>query len=338
MPDYEAVPRETHLLNYILELDARGYSRNEITYDLYKEKGIHTSTDRVRHALDYARTVRNAIADKPIPVRMPYYDKYASIIKGDEVIAKNSSLLSSVMEMSKRKILVLADLHVPFTDEDKLQRAVELNRSADICVLAGDVLDQYGCSRWRKKIDVPHEQEIDGGVRLLEYLSETFKVVLILRGNHDERPIKKIRDSIPSDLLYLVDSEGPLGRITRPFSNVWYHDNWYLQVGDAVFTHAEISSAVEGKSATMTTEFFLHKGWMKRLGMDNIRVVVQAHTHQVSAMYREDLKMLESGCMAKTMDYTLDASGRMRPPQNGCVSVVQNNGLSDFNQTREYLL
>lgn len=338
MSEYQYVPRSPEVLNFLLELEARGLTRTEMAYELYTDLGIQTTTDRVRHALDAAKRQRTFIADKPIPVRMPYYEKYEKYIKGDEAVEKNASLLSSIMSKPRRKILALSDLHVPFTDEAKLQKAIELNRGADICVLGGDVLDQYGCSRWRKKEDIPHEQEIDGGVRLLEYLSETFPVVLILRGNHDERPIKKIRDSIPADLLYLVDTSGPLGFITRPFSNVWYHDNWYLQIGDAIFTHAELSSAVEGKPATMTADFFIHKGWMKRLGLDNIRVVVQAHTHQVSAMYREDLKMMECGCLAKTMEYTIESSARMRPPQNGCVCVIQNGGISDFNVTREYIL
>ena len=330
--------QEPEILRKLLEMDARGYSQSDMVDELFSEMGLRTTRDRLKNGLAFARANAKGIADNPAPDYMPNFNRFVDpITKELRVIEKDTALLESMLQKTKRKIAVFSDIHVPFTDEDKFQKAVELNRAADILVIAGDVLDMYGCSRHRKQTDLPHTQELDMGMRLIAYLAETFPVIIVLPGNHDRRALKKAQDVLPAELLYLFTDE-PLKTLTAPFSNVFYHDDWYLQIGDAVFTHAEISSTIEGRPAVKVAEWFLVKGWKSRLGLADIRVVVQAHTHQVNTVYREGLKMIECGCLAQPMEYTMDSRAVMRPPLNGCVSIVQYNGQSDFNQTREYLL
>jgi len=330
--------QEPEILRKLLELDARGYSQTDMVDEVFSEFGLRTTRDRLKNGLAFARLEAKNLADVPPPDYMPNFNRFVDPNTGELMaVAKNSALLEGIMQRTKRKIAVFSDIHVPFTDEEKLQKAVELNRAADILIIAGDVLDMYGCSRHRKQTDLPHTQELDMGMRLMAYLAETFPVVIVLPGNHDRRALKKIQDLLPPELFYLFTGE-PVETLTRPFPNVFYHDNWYLQVGDAIFTHAEISSIIEGRPAVKVAEWFLLKGWKQRLGLDDIRVVVQAHTHQVNCVYREGLKMIECGCLAKPMEYTMDSRAVMRPPLNGCVSIIQYNGQSDFNQTREYLL
>jgi predicted phosphodiesterase len=330
------------LLKRLIELDTRGYSAPEIGLIIYKQYPdlilASPTRDQVKNALVYAKQRLPFLDKKFIPDTMPYYNKYIKQIRGDDVVAKNTALLSDTLSSQRRKILVIADIHVPFTDEGKLQKAVDLHRSADIVVIAGDVMDMYGCSRHRKRMSVPHELEVDRTVRFLEYISETFPMTVVLPGNHDKRPMKKIQDVVPPELFYLFEDNDTLSLLTRPFSNIMFHNDWFYQIGDAVFTHAERSSSIEGRPAVLTADFFLVKGWAKRLKMDPIRVVVQAHTHQVSSVYREDLKMMECGCLAQVMEYTTDSSAVMRPPMNGCVSLMQYNGLTDFNESREWVL
>lgn len=335
------------LLAKLLELDARGFTQDEIAKQIFIDRLDGDYADvvseiptrgQIKNAVEYAKQKANFLSDKIVPDRLPYYNKYRSRIEGAESIAKDTTLLSSIIEKKKRTILGIADIHVPFTDETKLQKAVELNRSADLVVIAGDTMDQYSCSRWRKRKYVPLDIELDQTIRVLEYLSETFPAVVVLPGNHDNRAIKKIQELVSPDLFFLFEEEGPLGLLTRAFPNVFYHPDWYYQIGDTVFTHAERSSSYEGRPAVLTAEFFLVKGWAKRMNMPEIRVVVQAHTHQVSSVYREDLKMMECGTLAKTMEYTLDSSAIMRPPLNGCVRIVQEDGKSDFIESREFYL
>lgn len=325
----------------LLELDARGYKQVTIGSIIFKEyPTVFTqipTRNAVKNALAAAREKAVYLRQSPVAQIMPYYDKYRPYIEGVKSIEKNIALLETILAKPRRKILVLSDIHVPFTDEQKLQKAIDLNRTADMVILGGDVMDMYGCSRHRKRKSVPHEVEIDNTVRLLEYLSKTFPWVRVIRGNHDTRPLKKVQDVLPADLLYLVDEE-PLDKLTKPFSNVEYLADWWTQIGDMIVAHAERSSTVEGRPAVLLAEFFNVKGWQKRLNLGDVRLFIQAHTHQISSVYREDVKMMECGCMAQVMEYTLDSTAMMRPPMNGCIIVTQDHGVTDFNETREFVL
>lgn len=333
------------ILNRLLELDAMRYTQGEMAVTIREEypnevKRLPTR-DQVKNALAYARSRAEYIGNRPRAQIMPYYDKYQDEIKGVTIVEKDVALLQSIMENPKRKILIISDLHVPFTDESKLQKAIDLNRTADMVIVGGDFLDMYGCSRHRKRKSVPHEVEIDNGMRVLEYLSETFPWIRIIRGNHDSRAMKKVQDVVDPSLLYLFDNE-PLDLMVRPFSNVEYIGDWWTQIGDAIVAHAERSSTVEGRPAILLGNFFEEKGWRKRLNLPDIRVFVQAHTHQVAAVYREDTKYFECGALvddqSTATEYVLDSTAFMRPPMGGCVSLTQYRGRTDFNQSREFIL
>lgn len=333
------------ILNRLLELDARNFTQNEMAARVKQEypsiiERVPTR-NQVKNALIYARLKASYLKDRPVTQIMPYYTKYQDKIEGVVSVEKNFTTLEAILKKPKLQVFVVSDIHVPFTNEAKLQKAVELNRNADLVILAGDIMDCYGCSRHRKRVSVPHEVEVDNTVRLIEYLSQTFPWIKIMKGNHDSRAMKKIQDVVPADLLYLFDEE-PLDLITKAFPNVEYINDWWIQLGDTIIAHAERSSSYEGRPAILLGDFFLSKGWAKRLNLPDIRVVIQAHTHQVSCVYREDLKYFECGSMldsgADGAQYTLDSTAFMRPPMNGFVSLVQYKGITNFNESREYVL
>lgn len=333
--------RHPELYKTLLELQSKKYTQTLMASRLAVEfPDLFSSPptrNMVKNALASAREQAKYLKNSPIADPTPYITKYKEYLTGDTLVQKNTETLNRILNKSKRKILVISDIHLPFVDEEKLQKAVDLNRTADMVVIAGDLLDGYSISRWRKELDVPFQQEIDHGLRFLEYLANTFPWVRIIHGNHDDRAMKMIRDALPPALLFLVDSD-PLNFITRPFENVEYVDNWYTQIGDCVIAHQERSSSYEGRPAVLLSDFFETKGWQRRLGMDEIRTYITGHTHQVAATYKEDRKFIEVGCMAKIMNYALDSKAVMRPPLNGFVTLIQNDGLSDFNETREYIL
>jgi Calcineurin-like phosphoesterase len=221
------------ILNRLLELDARRFTQGEMASHIrleYPEEVKRLPTrDQIKNALAYARSRAEYINDRPRAQIMPYYDKHRNEIEGVNVVEKDTALLQSIIEKPKRKILVVSDLHIPFTDETKFQKVIELNRTADMVIVGGDFLDMYGCSRHRKRKSVPHEVEIDNAVRYIEYLSDIFPWVKILRGNHDARAMKKVQDMCPAELLYLFDNE-PLDLLVRPFSNVEYLGDWWTQM------------------------------------------------------------------------------------------------------------
>jgi predicted phosphodiesterase len=312
----------------------------QIEYEFPGEFPRGISRDMIKNAISRAKEKATYLSQSPVAQIMPYFDKYKEYIEGVEVIAKNEALLSKILAKPKRDVLVASDFHIPFCNEVALQKAIDQNRNADILVIAGDFLEFYNTSRWRKRDYIPTLVELDNGVRMLEYLSSVFPVVLVVPGNHDNRPMKQLKNIVPAELFWLLESADPLEMLTRPFANVLYSDSWYLQLGDALIAHAERSSTIEGRPGMLLAEYFLPggKGWASRLNLGEMRCFIVAHTHQISAAYREGIKTLECGCLSNTLEYTTDAAAVMRPALNGYVKLVQYNGRTDFNQTREYIL
>jgi len=333
--DWYSMP---HIQKRLLELDAKGtMTQPEMARQLqlefpndFKEA---LTRDQLKNAIVSARNRTEYLSQAPVAQIMPYFDRYQKYIKGVEKIDKTFAL-----PKNKKSFLVVSDLHVPFQNEAKLQKAIDLNRTADTLIIAGDLMEMYNTSRWRKRKYVPSVVEYDNTVRVLEYLSKIFEDIYVFPGNHDIRAAKKLHDIVPPELFWLLEDADALEMLTRPFPNIHYVDNWFMQVGDALIAHAERSSTIEGKPPILTMEYFLVKGWAKRLKLDDIRCVIQAHTHQVSAVYREELKMLECGALCTELDYTTESSAVMRPPMMGCVRMTQYNGHTDFNETREILL
>lgn len=327
------------LRNRLLELSAQPYTQPEIAQILTNELGVRISRDQVKNAIARTREAADYLKHRPIAQPTPYLAKYEDELKGLNVIDKTYPVLENILALPRRKILIISDIHVPFESQENLQKAVDLNRTADMLIIAGDFLDLYSCSRHRKKSNVMHEVELDRAVRVLEYLSSMFPWVRIIRGNHDERAIKVVRDRLPSELLYLVENE-PLDILVRPFNNVEYVDSWWTQIGDAVVAHQERSSTTEGKPGIYLMDFFLDKGWAGRMKLDPIpRVFVTGHTHQISSMYpRPGVKVFESGSITEAQDYTMDSQAFMRPPLAGFVSLTQHGGETDFNMSREHIL
>jgi hypothetical protein len=76
--------------------------------------------------------------------------------------------------------------------------------------------------------------------------------------------------------------------------------------------------------------------WKETLGLENFRFVVQAHTHMLGSTYRGgSFKIIEAGCLCRVPDYAVQGF-YSKPQTNGYVVVIQKNGKTDFNLTREY--
>lgn len=310
-----------------------GYSEYKIADILTDEFNEIISRDAVRHAIIRVNTLN--IENKPIPDYMPYYSKYkdAIINKSVEKIFIPDNNLSLTMLKERLKILHLGDPHVPFQDDWQIQTAINRNKSADIALVT-EIMDCYSVSRFNKNMSIPLEVEIDGSIRFLEIVSESFPLVFLMSGNHDRRIRKDVVRSLRPELQFLTDAN-ILEYIARPFANVIVFDQPILQVNDAVFAHSETFSKVDLKAGTNVRNFLIE--WKESLGLNDFRLVVQSHTHMLGSTYRGGTtKIMESGCLCKVPDYAL-AGFYSKPQTNGYVVVNQQNGVTDFNATREYV-
>lgn len=248
------------------------------------------------------------------------------------------------------KYLIIQDTHIPFHDEDYLVNIIEKHKDEiDALVISGDFLDCYSISPFPKYNDVTIREELTEAVKVLQYLSENVRRIILVTGNHENRVKKAVYKKLDKDMIFLMRTDLldfvakglALDMVGREFSNVEVINNWYYQIGDAIMGHPEIYSTVQLKSAIKSYEWF--KKWRGRLGLDDFRFLSHAHTHRAGIAYVEEdseLHMVvETGACCLIQDYAIrgESKGRYSPPQNGYVLLVQKEGRTVFNETRLFV-
>jgi hypothetical protein len=328
--NYDKSKRLTELV-----CDVEHYSESQIAKILTSEFDEEFTRDAVHNKI--IRLSLRSLLDRPVPNIMPYYTKHKDIIEDDAVLDKICALEPNQMyiEIPKNnlKILHLGDPHIPFQNDEQIQVAINRHAAADV-VVTTELLDCYSLSRFNKNLSVPFEIEVDGAVRYLETLSENFPFVIVMSGNHDRRIDKTFMRGIPPSLLWLVKGS-ILDMLAKPFPNVIVADSPLIQINDVIFAHAEQFSKIDLKVGVNVRSFL--NEWKTTLGLRDFRLVIESHTHMMGATYRGgDLKIMESGCLCKVPQYAV-AGFYSKPQTNGYIVIVQKNGCTDFNLTREYV-
>lgn len=198
-----------------------------------------------------------------------------------------------------RTILSISDLHIPFQLD---VRTLEKYRGKiDILQINGDVVDNQALSKFTKAYRESPMKEI---VTAREYLIDLIslikpKSVYITYGNHDIRFEKYLAKNLDNDLVALMprtsldlivnygfryyDKESRAETWYEPLINVFsdihiiFEDNWFVQLGDAIFCHPSAFSSGILKTAEKAMLWFRNEGY-------DFRTLVMAHTHR-SGMY-----------------------------------------------------
>jgi len=320
-------------INRLSELvtDTERYSENAIANIMSDEFNEDFSRDAIHNKI-YRLENQRTLLEKPRP-EMPYFSKYESMIKGDPV-PKVFEFEGSYVELERDnlKILHLGDPHIPFQIDEQIQLAVNRNKTADLVVTV-EVADCYSISRFNKNLSIPLELEIDYILRYFEFLNETFPLTLVLAGNHQKRIAKEMMKNLHPSLLFLVDGD-LMHKLAKPFKRIVVCKTPILQVNDTIFTHAEIFSRVDLKSGINVYQMI--QEWKEVLDLRAYHCIVQSHTHMLGATYRGGhCKIMESGCLCTVPDYAVQ-NFYSKPQTNGYIVVVQRDGITDMNLTREY--
>lgn len=240
---------------------------------------------------------------------------YASFKKGIEYERKRNNLGVAT------RILSISDCHVPF--QLSLDKLANYKGRVDILQLNGDIGDCQGISRFPKSYRVsPMEELIETRkfiIELIEYI-EPEKVV-ITYGNHDIRFQSYLAKNLDSDLLELMPQTSlelifvdgfkhynkrertkveykPLVEVLDDVE-IEYTNNWYTQIGDAIFCHPKAFSSGIMKTAEKAMLWFRNEGF-------NFKSLVMAHTHR-SGMYSiGNTTVYEQGafCDTKSNNYS----------------------------------
>jgi predicted phosphodiesterase len=254
------------------------------------------------------------------------------------------------------KILVLSDLHIPFTCNPMLEEAFHEHGDADEVVLLGDIWDMYAVSRFGKDRQIDVVEELEIGTRLITDLLERFPKVVVVLGNHDTRPVRWVERENPQMLplvlspleyvkyrLVTEHREHLLERLVTPTYTVsGSHPEYPIMtnhvylVGDALLGHFEVS-----RKGPANTVYRLALEWLPfwgpMIGADGIRVLVQGHVHRLSKSQYGPYLLIESGCCAHLMGYTVRAPLSYSVPGVGYVVLYQRDGVTDFNRSGYYV-
>lgn len=202
------MPRQqTAAAKYITELLSRFPDAPALTLakKAYRERpGLWRDVEGARRAIRYrlgqqGKGLRKQIADKRF-FREPRKPGWTGIIP--EAVTQFADWKALEIDGPQR-VLVLADIHIPFHDPEALQVALDygLAKKPTIVLLNGDIADHYSISRWQTDPELrDFPKEINAVKQLLRGLRERFGKkcrVIFKHGNHEERFEKYMRLRAP---------------------------------------------------------------------------------------------------------------------------------------------
>lgn len=251
---------------------------------------------------------------------------------------------SKTQDNEKGRIAIAGDFHFPFANEKAI--AMLLEDPADELVIMGDLFDMYAASRYRQTTDkVRVWQELALGKAYLTKLSEKFSKIYMIKGNHDNRPLRRVQETNPEILPLIVH---PIDLVASQFNNVEVistevpdtaamttTDNVILDylgiVDDCAFGHFENFC---GPDAIRKADRWLGE-WQHILGTATPRAIFQAHSHRLQLEFTSKGTLLVgTGCMCNPMEYQFDGHGKYVPPTVGYVVIYRNDGITDLNRTQ----
>ena len=283
-----------------------------------------------------------------IPKGLPFEREWAIWLK--EIGAAKDRYTGPAVSKARQgrlRILVVPDLHAPFHDPAAVAAMLERERDIDIAVLMGDIGDGYALSRFLKYEQCPYTQELASVTLLLQTFSERFPLVRIIEGNHDgARLEKQLLERLTPDMVSAIRSMtggtlSPIHALCRRFPNIEFapatagrhRAGWLTQIGDALFCHAEKFSRVPGAALRSIEDWMLD--FEQTVDLHPWRVIVQAHTHQLSYFpYHADKLLMEAGCLCTTHGYQMSARIGGRPQRRGWIVLEQVDGKTDINRSR----
>jgi len=262
---------------------------------------------------------------------MPNYEKYKDLIHNSSI----SNKPPVVKLAGHKKILHVSDLHIPLHNPDAITSALNTHAAADILVMS-ELMDLGSFSSWGNTDAIPLQHEVEEVLTFLELVNAVFPYTVLISSNHESRITRRMAKALPTEMGLLLDDFSLLQLLARPFENIHVVENWFAQIGDALFCHSSKYSSVSMKAAVELDAYFKDNYSYLGIGMP-YRVLVQAHTHHLGVVYKPELKLFEAGMMCRLMTWQEDKVQK-NPWATGYVVIEMQDGESILNRCREYLL
>lgn len=225
-------------------------------------------------------------------------------------------------ENISNRILCISDLHIPFNKP--VETFSKYKGCVDTIVLNGDISDNWQISKFNKAYRINPMDEI---IQTRKYICDLLNLIkpkklVVIYGNHDLRFSTYIQnhidcelsDMMPTSSLELILEDGfyyrdksdgtkthfePLKSVFDGIYEIEYVNNWYTQIGDALFVHPLAYSSAIMKTSEKAITFFRNEGMI-------FKTLVMAHTHRIGQYTIGNTTAYEQGCCCDTnkMNYT----------------------------------
>jgi len=249
------------------------------------------------------------------------------------------------------RYLVINDVHLMFHSQAAVAEVLALDGGKfDGCVVAGDFIDEYWASSFRKEYVVSHQEELRNSFALMEMLVEKFSRVLFIPGNHEMRRIKQLLEAFTpaANLLPKDQANAFYMSVSKTFDwyygkipNMTIHNNWWLDMckQKIIIAHADRFNSVPGNAVKAVYEHFLNHRRAYRLG--DVSAVLQAHLHRMDGpKMRHGIWTWELPAMCPILAYQTGAKASNSASVNTGYSIfaTRSDGSLIFNESRSYLI
>ncbi len=269
----------------------------------------------------------------------------------NKLIGKYSTLVpkpAPVRSKSRKRVVVVSDLHIPFHNMGYIVAAEQDIKHADVLIIAGDFLDIYSISRFQKDKVIDLEGEFQEGRVILERWSHMVPEIIILEGNHTERLKKVVTEKLGPGFLFLLKDGFDL--LADGLTNVevarcdldkgdgisYFTAKHFHQIGDVVIAHFDMS----GSAKTPLMGACKARDWWSGYGahipqLKPFKLLCQSHSHKLGLSMTSDNRMIaETGTLSLIQEYALRSDSKWAPPQPGYMTFDIDNGCVDLRSIR----
>jgi len=233
--------------------------------------------------------------------------------------------------------LDIVEFHIPYTRYEfvsKMLNEASSKQGKKILVSGGDSVNFDVFSFFWKTSHDPScaMAELEKLINVLRECERVYDQIVFISTNHERRLYKVLEKAIAGKDQ--VEAIKPFIKTFNDFfkesklKKVVFADSNFIQLGDSIISHMENNSAISGSTRRWLIQYFAPRVYTP------FNVIYGLHTHCQGQDTIERVKVIETGCIAETMDYWRSGkmNGRGKMSSIGYASGYMKNGLSDLNR------
>lgn len=248
----------------------------------------------------------------------------------------------------RTETVIISDPHIPDERMDILAEVAKRHKGSNLCI-AGDINDfeRFGRFDLRDWTAPDLQQSLARTDAVLGFLSDYFPTIDLLFGNHDLRLPRKAAKQLGPDYFFIcqqflmqayekrhgirVVQQNVIKENGREMPPIFF----FHQIGDCMVGHVEAAGPL-GKGAEIAHNFYFSR--RSFFSLNPFNVVLQAHTHKICYFKHKitGVHCFEIGATCDEQAYSMNQP-KYAPVEQGYFHLVQYDGITDINESRQYI-